>query len=375
MAIKELAIFNFRNHEKLNLHLTNGITVFTGPNGSGKTSILEAISVLASSRSFRSGKNEDFILHHRDFAKISALVENQGLQNTISLDLQGKSKKVLLNEKNVRRVRSVLKLLPFVIFAPGDHKIIDGDASDRRNFLNRAASCLDFDYADVLTDYNRILLQRNQLLKRNSSEPNGWHRTQEQIAVWDTQILASGMKLMILRNQYLNALQDKLSMEYKQISGKNDLFFAEYLPLGKEEKIELSDLEKKYHQELKDSLRRDHSNGTTNTGPHKDEIVLTLNGNKAKFYGSQGEKRTGVLALRLGEVALFREKFKKSPVLLLDDISSELDSSRRHSLVELLRQEDAQVLITATELPADLMKDLERPYVHCDLGRLKEGHA
>src|SRR5262249_36329032 len=120
-------------------------------------------------------------------------------------------------------------------------------------------------------------------------------------------------------------------------------------------------------KKTRDSLRRDLASGSTQVGPHKDEILLTLNGNKAKFYASQGEKRTCALALRLGELSLFRAKLQKPPMLLFDDVSSELDQNRRHSLVELLRKENTQVLITATELPSSLMGDVGRMFEHLDL--------
>ena len=152
---------------------------------------------------------------------------------------------------------------------------------------------------------------------------------------------------------------------------------AIYVPLGNEEEIYSEEnftdaIHKIFSFALKDSLRRDLVVGTTSAGPHKDEILLTLGGNKVKFYGSQGEKRTCALALRLGEVALFKEKHRRAPVLLIDDVSSELDSNRRRSLVELLQKEDAQVFITATELPSTLMKDLGKSFQHWDLVALGE---
>src|SRR5262249_3728897 len=161
--------------------------------------------------------------------------------------------------------------------------------------------------------------------------------------------------------------------EYSRISHTSDAFTLQYEPFG-EEAFNLgqneAEIRAQFAEMLKDSLRRDLAIGSTQIGPHKDEILLILNGNKVKFYGSIGEKRTCALALRLGELDLFRAKLQKMPVLLFDDVSSELDRTRRQSLVELLRDEDTQVFITATELPSTLMEDLAKRFEHIDLDSL-----
>ena len=176
--------------------------------------------------------------------------------------------------------------------------------------------------------------------------------------------------LILRRHYYLSELAPKVEEEYKKISLSNESFQLSYEPFGEEAQAcpeTEGELREVFEKKLKDSLRRDLATGSSQVGPHKDEILLTLNGNKVKFYGSQGEKRTCALALRLGELALFRAKLKRPPMLLFDDVSSELDQMRRQSLVELLRKENTQVLITATELPSTLMGDIGRIFEHLDL--------
>ena len=195
------------------------------------------------------------------------------------------------------------------------------------------------------------------------------------LVVWDEQHLEHGAKLIFKRLEYLNALLTYSTEEYKKISGKDHEFNLAYQMFGEEDihsNVDAEWIKNKFSSMLKDSLRRDLILESTQVGPHKDEILLTLDGNKAKFYGSQGEKRTCALALRLGELALFRTKLRKLPILLFDDVSSELDQSRRQSLVELLRKENTQVLITATELPTMLMGDIGRSFQHIDLTTLGE---
>jgi DNA replication and repair protein RecF len=372
MSLQNLTLQNFRNYKTAKFHFDPGVTIFTGTNGIGKTSILEAISLLGSTRSFRIAKNEDFISKGEESATLVANVHSQGLENELKLTIRLNGKSLYQNQKLVRKLQSAHPTLPSIVFSPGDHRIVEGDSSDRKQFLNRAICTVNWEYAETLSKFNQVLLQRNQLLKRVAEQsPNS---VQTQLDVWDEQFFSLGISLMRVRHQYLRELEQKINLEYKKIAQKNELFSLQYLPLGEDFfDADFSDLLlDKWKKRVKDSLRRDLIVGTTSAGPHKDEILLTLNGNKVKFYGSQGEKRTCALALRLGEVALFREKMNSTPVLLIDDVSSELDSYRRHALVELLKQEDAQVLMTATELPMSLMEELDRSIIHWDLMNLGE---
>lgn len=375
MSLKTLRLQSFRNYSSYSQKISEGITVITGKNGVGKTTLLEAICILGSGRSFRNAKNSDFIRRGDEFSQLFAEVDNAGLTSSLQVRIYPQGKKVFLEEKLVKSTEALLKKLPSIIFSPADHSIIDGDSSDRKFFLNRAASHLDWDYVTHLSEFNKSLLQRNKLLK-NALE-NSWNHTQllDQLSVWDEQLIHSGAELFSMRRDYLFALQSIVRAEYQKIAQKGDEFTLVYEPFG-DTQIEIpesiSEWKRLFSQKLKDSLRRDIALGSTQAGPHKDEIQLILNGNKVKFYGSQGEKRTCALALRLGELALFRSRTNREPILLFDDVSSELDRTRRQSLVNLLRQEKAQVLITATELPSSLMEETEKSFEHLDLLDLGE---
>ncbi|MGZ3710246.1 MAG: DNA replication/repair protein RecF [Bdellovibrionota bacterium] len=373
MSLSSLKLHSFRNYRELELELHSGITVFTGRNGIGKTTILEAISILGSGRSFRNGKNLDFIRRGDETALISGKIEANGLTNDIKVMIYPQGKKIFVDEKMAKSTSIVQNLLPTIVFSPADHRIIEGDSSDRKSFLNRAAANVDWEYADELNQYSKTLLQRNRVLKDASSASWPISRVIEMLDPWNEQLIQLGARLIARRHFYLSELLPKISEEYTHISHTNDVFALTYEPFG-QEGLEIGETESEilnqFQEMLKDSLRRDLASGSTQIGPHKDEIVLTLNGNKVKFYGSQGEKRTCALALRLGELALFRNKLQKLPVLLFDDVSSELDRNRRQSLVELLRKENTQVFITATELPSSLMEDLAKQFEHIDLDTL-----
>ncbi|MGZ3650669.1 MAG: DNA replication/repair protein RecF [Bdellovibrionota bacterium] len=370
MGLKSLQLRSFRNYRELALpQLHPEITVFTGRNGIGKTTILEAISILGSGRTFRNGKNADLIHKGDEAAHLGGLIEHLGLETQVKVRIYPQGKKVFLDEKLAKSTESLLELLPTIVFSPADHRIIDGDSQDRKQFLNRAALNVDWTYGEDSQAYNKVLTQRNRILK--DAGRDGWsqNRLLDVLASWDEQLFSYGARLMLRRHYYLSELRPKVAEEYRRISLSAEDFQIAYEPFGEEFSCPETEAEVQeiFRQKTTDSMRRDLASGSTQVGPHKDEILLTLNGNKVKFYGSQGEKRTCALALRLGELALFRTKLKKPPMLLFDDVSSELDQARRQSLVELLQKENTQVLITATELPSTLMGDVGKVFEHLDL--------
>ncbi|MCO5144360.1 MAG: DNA replication and repair protein RecF [Oligoflexia bacterium] len=368
MGFQNLQLKNFRSYSLREFQLDKGITVFTGSNGTGKTTVLEAISLLSSGKSFRLGKNIDFIKTDESTALIKA-AENGQYNDEISISIQSSGKRISINNKAIKSAKSLLMKNPTVIFTPSDHYIIEGDSSYRKQWLNRAISNLDYEYLDLCTDFQKILTQRNKILKDSTKYSWSIHKINDLMHPWNQQLAPLILNIVKKRDNYLNLISEFIKNEYENISQTKDYFSLSYLPFGKEDfPIKLNELsEEKVHQFLNNSLQQDIYSGSTNFGPHKDEILLILNGKKVKFYGSQGEKRTCVLSLRLGELNLFKKQSQILPILLFDDVSSELDSKRRKSLVDLLRTENTQVFITATELPSTLMRELDSSFVHIEL--------
>jgi len=381
MSLGKLELRNFRNYRHLKLDLSPEITVFTGRNGIGKTTILEAVSLLGSGRSFRSARNLDFVQKREEAAILKGHVNNYGLTSDLEVRIYPQSKKVFVDEKLAKTSKQLIDILPTIVFSPGDHRIIEGDSTDRKQFLNRAAINVDWEYQDDLNAYNKALQQRNRVLKDQGEAiiSSGRAALLDVLAIWDEQLIHYGSRLIARRNFYLSDLRPHLTNEYAKISQSSDHCDLAYQPFGEDDEPVPCDTEAEirtnFAQRLRDSLRRDCFSGSSQVGPHKDEIQLTLNGNRVKFYGSQGEKRTCALALRLGELALFRAKVHRMPVLLFDDVSSELDSARRQSLVQLLQEEKTQVLITATELPSSLMDDVGKTFEQLALSSLGDRQA
>ncbi|RYZ98842.1 MAG: DNA replication/repair protein RecF, partial [Proteobacteria bacterium] len=368
-------------YRSLSLTLSPDITVFTGRNGIGKTTILEAIALLGSGRSFRSARNLDFVQKKEEAAVIKGEASNSGLISDLEVRIYPQSKKIFVDNKLAKSAKQLIDLLPTIVFSPADHRIIEGDSTDRKQFLNRAAINVDWEYQEDLNNYNKALQQRNRILKDQGEAiaSSGRSALIDTLAIWDEQLVHHGSRLIARRNFYLSDLKPFLNIEYGKISQSSDQCDLAYQPFGEENEPVPCDTEAEiknyFAQRLRDSLRRDCFSGSSQVGPHKDEIQLTLNGNKVKFYGSQGEKRTCALALRLGELALFRAKLRRMPILLFDDVSSELDSVRRQSLVQLLQEEKTQVLITATELPSSLMDDVGKTFEQRDLSSIGDRQA
>jgi DNA replication and repair protein RecF len=333
--------------------------------------------LLGSGKSFRQAKSKDFIKTGSDLAQVKGLIDHEYLNSSVKIEIRPSSKRIELNDKPIRKLRTLHSILPFVAFSPSDHRIIEGDAIDRRHFLNQALSSYDDNYADILSEYNRCLVQRNKLLKMLRELPNGFKRLNNEVEVWDIALAKTGAQLLEKRKTYLDNLTKRAEQEYFRIAKKSQNFKINYLAMSQDADLvpwqNSQEREDYLFNKWKDSARLDLASGTTNFGPHKDDLSLILDQNEAKFYGSQGEKRTGVLALRLAEVELLRGQQNLAPVLLVDDVSSELDSNRRQALVDLLRQEELQVLLTSTELPSALVDATTRPYEHIDLEKLGVG--
>lgn len=339
MHLKKLSIAEFRNIKNISIQPCNNFNLLYGLNGQGKTNLLEAIFLLGSPRSFRNCKQHDLIRHDEKIAVVRGEVESNRITSDIRFTLEQAGRRVEVNGKGIARASELHGKLNSVVFSPDDTGMVRSGPDSRRRYLDRAVYMVDIQYLHCWHDYHRILKQRNNLLKK--ADTTG-------IDIWTDQLATVGAEIIERRHYFVSTLNKRFKKYYTYISDGSESAEVTYRPegikvfTGSEIKNELSDL-------LNRNARNDERYGTTTSGPHRDDLIFTLNGKLLKSFGSQGQQKSFVLALKLAEIEYLEETFNELPILLLDDMSSELDSERSKNLLQCLSQKNIQVFITTTE--------------------------
>ncbi|MCR5153855.1 MAG: DNA replication/repair protein RecF [Lachnospiraceae bacterium] len=336
MIVKQLELKNFRNYEKLSLSFDEAINILYGDNAQGKTNILESIFMCATTKSHKSSKDRDIIRLGYDEAHIQMYIEKMGVPHKLDMHLRnGKAKTVAVDGISIRKSSDFFGMMNVVFFSPEDLNIIKNGPAERRKFMDMDLCQLDRLYMHQLSSYNKILLQRNNLLKQSDFAGD----IVETIDVWDSQLIACGNEIINSRNQFINDLNSIVGDMHEMISGGKERLMVNYVP-----NISAQEFERK----LKNSFERDFYLKTTTVGPHRDELEFYVGDKDLKTFGSQGQQRTAALALKLAEIELVRETIGEDPILLLDDVLSELDRKRQHFLLDSI--EGIQTIITCTGL-------------------------
>lgn len=361
MHLIQLRLHNFRSYQQVTLLPPAGVTILLGENGAGKTNLLEAIHLCCLGRSHRTSSDQDMIRLGQETCGVHAKVQRQNGVDEVGVRLfqQQKQKKLIyVNGKTVSRIGELMGHMTCVMFSPEDVDIIKGGPQGRRSFLDMLLSqCLPA-YFYALQHYNNILKQRNALLRAIAKEG----ADPAQMPAWDEQLAVACVPLVRARQQAVARLGELSQGHYAYISGKEE----ERLQLRYRGNLQDSvtpqeDLKAMLSFGLSDDLRR----LTTGCGPHRDELLINLNDHEIKSFGSQGQIRTAVLAMRLAEIDILTKAQGEAPLLLLDDVLSELDMGRRSRLIMHLQR--VQTLITCTDLA-----DVERVRAACVL-RVKDG--
>lgn len=338
MIIKFLQLANFRNWENLKLDLAP-TTILIGPNGAGKTNIMEAIYLLATGRSWRTTADTETIKWEADFAKIKAALANKK-EMVLEMILQRKAgpgsqpKTVKINQVK-QRLLDLLGQMPAVLFSPEAIQILDGPPALRRRFLDIMLSETDRHYAINLLEYNKVLKERNRLLFYIQNKKSQI----DELEFWNKKLIESGIYLIQKRAEAAKFFNQKLAGDYAEISGKNEKLAIKYQPSAESEKFD---------EILAGTIESDLDRGSTGRGPHRDDWAVLLNHKDVTTFGSRGEYRSVVLALKMAELAYLGEKRAEKPILLLDDIFSELDADRRKHLAKIVANQ--QTIITTTDL-------------------------
>ncbi|MBP5154434.1 MAG: DNA replication/repair protein RecF [Lachnospiraceae bacterium] len=336
MIVKSLELSDYRNYETLSVQFHPGRNLIYGDNAQGKTNVLEAIYECATLRSHRGSKDRDIIRFGAEEAHIRLLMEKKGKTERIDVHLRGKKAKgAAVGGVALHRASELFGLLHVVFFSPEDLRIIKNSPQERRRFMDIELCQLSRFYTNQLIGYNKALLQRNMLLKEAA------HR-KEMLSVleeWDAQLLSYGLPIMKEREKFIRELDEILASIHESLTGGRERLSLRYAPSVRaeawEEKIFLS------HD-------TDRAQQTTTLGPHRDELEFLIDGTDARRFGSQGQQRSAALSLKLAEIELVRRTIGDTPVLLLDDVLSELDGKRRERLLQSL--DGVQTLLTCTGL-------------------------
>jgi len=341
MRLIKLKLGSFRNLKNLELAPGAKFNVFYGNNGQGKTNLLESIYLLATMKSFKQAKNSELIAFGADFALLKGVVERDQVQREISLLLEKQGKKAKIDAKLATRVDDFFGNLNVVVFTPEEIAMVRGGPELRRRYLDRAVFTCDLSYLTAYHAYVKILKQRNALLKSNESYG---------LEVWTEQLVQAAVQVVQRRCAYLKEIEKLLQLFYSEISGNDESVQIEYRLHGVDEKAYAEDPQRALFAGLKAHAAEERRRFSTAVGPHRDDLHFGLNGRSTRHFASQGQQRSYVLALKMAEIEFINSCFGAPPVLLLDDMTSELDRERNFNLMEFLKKREMQVFITTTAL-------------------------
>jgi DNA replication and repair protein RecF len=339
MILERVILTNFRSYQNKDWVPDRKLELILGPNGAGKTNLLEATHLLCTGKSFRLNKDLDLIKKDQDWARIEAIFDLEGRREKRVLKLKpsGPSSLKNLEVDGVSRLASK-NLLPVIVFEPEQLNLLHGGKEERRAYLDERISFLDAEYAARLKDYKKVLAQRNRLLKLIKT----FRAQAEDLFIWNIKLSELAAILIVRRRQYLEDLDKRLEADYRRISKKEDLVKVSYIPSFWQENqtIISSELFKK----LEEGTVVDINCGFTRLGPHRDDWRIELNGQDAAFGASRGEVRSLILSLKMYEFEHLKNDFGITPIVILDDVMSELDQSRQKELLRFFDQ--AQVLVS-----------------------------
>ena len=334
MIVESIKLNHFRNYDNLDLKFDKGTNLFYGNNAQGKTNILESVYLCGTTRSHKGSKDREVIHFGEEESHICMKIKKGELPYRIDMHLKkSRAKGIAINKMPVRKASELIGLGNFVFFSPEDLNIIKNGPSERRRFMDMELCQLDKIYLYHLSNYNKVLIQRNKLLK----DYNFYPEADTMLDVLDEQLVAHGTVLIDLRKRFVEELNRIICGIHSNLSGQK-----EHLVLAYENQTEKKEFEKK----LRENREKDIRTKLTNCGPHRDDLCFLIDEVDIRKYGSQGQQRTAALSLKLSEIEIVKQNIKDTPVLLLDDVLSELDSSRQQYLLDSIH--DIQTLITCT---------------------------
>ena len=344
MYLKKIKLNNFRNYKNLFFSLTKGINIIYGENAQGKTNLLESIYVLGITKSHRSFIDNSLINNNSDYLTIEGVISEKKIESKLSIYIDNKSKILKYNNNLVKKVSDYISIMNIIIFSPDDLEIIKSSPQIRRKYINLELSQLYSNYFILINEFNKILKLRNEYLKKINKRISV---DKNYINILTSYLIDKSILIYKMRNKYINKINEYCTDIFKNIMNL-DGFNIKY---KKSIDFDLNNPNFKEYlmNEYNNKLDYDIKICSTSMGPHKDDIEFYLGDKNLKFYGSQGQQRVAVLALKLAEIEIFKKYKESTPILLLDDIFSELDDIKKNNLLKYISR-DIQTIITTTDL-------------------------
>ncbi len=362
MYLKTLTLENFRCYEQTRIELPRGLVVVLGPNASGKTTLLEAVYLLATTTSPRSGPARAMVRHGQSWGRVTGVFERDGREVTISVTLgdpsgsRSGSKTVEVDGREVDSLREAIGRVQASLFWVGSLEVVKGSPSERRRFMNEAIGQTSARYLDDLARYRRALRQRNELLR--SIRARGGSGSI--LAPWTRALVDAGVPIIEDRASFVRALAAEAAPMHLRLGAGAEELSVQYDPsvaAGSD-----LDAEDEFYQRLEETHEREVERGSTQVGPHRDDVILTVDGVDVRRFGSQGQQRTAALALTLAQASVARVRTETEPILLLDDCLSELDPARGAAMLDLSEDRE-QMIVTSACCPEHLAERLADAHV------------
>lgn len=347
MRLNNLQLQNFRNYDNLSLMFTKNLVIFLGENAQGKTNILESIFVLAMTRSHRTTNEQELIQWNAKQASIRGNVERTHTSAPLELFLTKKGRKTKVNHIEQKKLSSYIGQLNVILFAPEDLSLVKGSPQLRRKFLDMEIGQIDPVYLYDLVQYQKVLKQRNQYLKQLAEKKQ---TDKLYLEILTEQLVEFGSKVLIARQKFVKRLEYWASQLHQKISQNKETLVIEYISSVPDTPWDnLEAVQTAFRQALEKVKNKEHFRQVTLAGPHRDDLIFLINERNVQTFGSQGQQRTTALSVKLAEIDLMKEETGEYPVLLLDDVMSELDDARQLHLLETIEGK-VQTFLTTTTL-------------------------
>ena len=344
MIVNQLVLNHFRNYESQKIEFSPGVNVLYGNNAQGKTNILEAIYLFSNGKSHRGVKDKELVQFGQETGNVTLFFDAYERENRGEMEFyQGKRKKIRLNGVALKQLSRMIGYFQAVLFCPEDLYLIKGGPGERRRFIDSAISPLKANYFHALLQYQKIAEQKNKLLRQMSEFP----QLRESLDVWNEKMSEAGARIMIYRAAFLKKLNELCGQIYEEMTDGKERLQLRYKPNAEVMLTDEESVKEQLMRLLEQGKIREMAAMMSLTGPHRDEIEFYINGAQVKQFASQGQQRTTVLAMKIAQIELVKQSIGEYPVLLLDDILSELDKGRQRFFMEQLRCE--QVIMTCTD--------------------------